>query len=89
MDQLTKDCIAARKAGLTYGKYIASLPPAPAAVRFPKEQVRGQEKRGLCRVCGKPIPTGSKKRVFCSGDCAHAGRLAQIEAHHKKYQTKK
>ena len=87
MDQLTDDCIAARKAGLSYGKYIASLPPA--AVRFPKEQAKGQEKRGLCRVCGQPIPAGSKKRVFCSGDCAHAGRLAQIDAHHKKHRTKK
>lgn len=88
MDQLTKDCIAARKAGLTYGKYIATLPPAPAAVRFPKEQAKGQEKRCMCKVCGKPIPTGSKQRVYCSVECAHAGQNAQKKANYKKYKTK-
>ena len=89
MDQLTRDCIAARKAGVSYGKYIASLPQTPAAVRFPKEQTKGQEKRRMCGVCSQPIPERSKLRVYCSIACAEIGRRAQIDEHHKKRRGKK
>ena len=70
MDQLTLDCIAARRAGLTYGQYIATKPIPPAAVRFPKEAARGQEKRLVCALCGEEIPSNTKRRKYCSPKCA-------------------
>ena len=70
MDQLTLDCIAARRAGLSYGQYIATKPTPPAAVRFPKQGARGQEKRKVCILCGGEIPSNVKRRKYCSPKCA-------------------
>ena len=73
MDQLTLDCIAARKAGMTYGKWKALQPVgAPVAVveiepeEVPKRAVR------TCKNCGREVPAimhGSVK--YCSIDCKY------------------
>lgn len=63
MDQLTKDCIAARKAGLSYGKWKALQAPQKPK----KEKEKHSDK--FCRVCGAMIPKTSKRMAFCSYDC--------------------
>lgn len=40
MDQLTRDAIAAQKAGLSYGRYMATKEQKPSAVRYPKKQAQ-------------------------------------------------
>lgn len=65
MDQLTKDCIAARKAGMTYGKWKALQPPREMK---PKQKAEKPSNK-RCRVCGKAIPMTSKRMVYCSDEC--------------------
>lgn len=91
MDQLDKDAVAATRAGMSYGQYIAKCkPPAAPAVRFPKkkaEPARGQEKRPLCAICGEPIPSTSKNRKYCGPDCSYAAMRQQqrvIEARRRE-----
>ena len=64
MDQLTKDCIEARKAGMTYGKWKAMQPPKKTPDRV-EEEPSGK----YCRVCGKMIPLMSPRKVYCSNAC--------------------
>lgn len=75
MDQLSLDCAAAKRLGLSYGNYIALYKPKqPAAVRHPKqqeqEQARGQQKRPLCAICGAPILQNAARRKYCSAECS-------------------
>ena len=65
MDQLTKDCIEARKAGMTYGKWKAMQPPRKKAPKKEEEKPSGK----YCRVCGKMIPLTSPRKVYCSDAC--------------------
>lgn len=65
MDQLTKDCIEARKAGMSYGKWKAMQPPRKKA---PDQEEENQSDK-YCRVCGTMIPKTSKRLVYCSYDC--------------------
>ena len=65
MDQLTKDCIEARKAGLSYGKWKAMQPPREMK---PKQKAEKPSNK-RCRVCGKEIPMTSKRMVYCSDEC--------------------
>ena len=67
MDQLTKDCIEARKAGMTYGKWKAMQPRKEKA---PEQVVEEEKPSGkYCRVCGKMIPKTSPRKVYCSNAC--------------------
>ena len=71
MDQLSADALAAKRLGLSYGKYIAlHRPEKPRAERYPKRNQRGQEKRPLCVVCGAQIPANSHRRKYCSPACS-------------------
>ena len=66
MDQLTKDCIEARKAGMTYGKWKAMQPPKK---KTPEQEEAEKPSGKYCRVCGKMIPATSKRKVYCSNTC--------------------
>ncbi len=88
MDQLTKDCIEARKAGLTYGKYMAKKEIKPAAVRFPKKAEK--PKKPVCVLCGNEIPAGSKRRKYCSAECADiVGDRQRRDAQARNREAKK
>lgn len=65
MDQLTLDCIEARKAGMTYGRWKALQPPKEKA----PDQVEEEPSGKYCRVCGKMIPRTSPRKVYCSNTC--------------------
>lgn len=84
MDQLSRDARAARKLGLSYGKYIALYKPKqPPAERYPKKSEQSdQEPR--CAFCGKIIPKNGKNRKYCSGACADEARRQQHDDSAKK-----
>lgn len=65
MGQLTKDCIEARKAGMSYGKWKAMQPPKQKPPKQKEEKPSGK----YCRVCGTMIPLFGKRKVFCSDEC--------------------
>lgn len=88
MDQLTKDCIAARKAGMTYGKWKALHYVPPVEVVIPKQEkpeATPKEVR-VCRICGTVLP-GDKHKLarYCSPECiAEGNRQFQNAYYHRK-----
>ena len=84
MDQLTRDSIAARKAGMTYGQWKALHPSTKvdAAPVTPEK---------ACEICGKEIITrasgcGYQRVRYCSEACAYQ---AQMERMRRRYHEKK
>ena len=65
MDRLTRDCIAARLHGMTYGKYKAMQGYTEIKAR---EEI-DTTKVKFCRKCGKPFTPGKHYRVYCSTEC--------------------
>lgn len=66
MDQLSKDAMAARRRGLSYGQYMAQKEQKPPPVRYPKKKPAAEKK---CVICGQPLTPGRRKK-FCSDECA-------------------
>ena len=73
MDRLTLDCIAAQKAGMTYGKWKALHPHTSEAVatKTPTKCAR------LCSVCGMEIPSSYHGKLYCGEECAYEAKLAR------------
>ena len=75
MDQLTRDCIAARKAGMTYGKWKALHPGVvPVAEPEPEEVPEEMPKRAvrICPICGGNVPSDMHGSVkYCSVECKY------------------
>ena len=96
MDQLTRDCIAARQAGMSYGKWKALHYVPPVEVETPKQEeqeepeVAPKEVR-VCRICGKPIPPEKRKDTrYCSQECiAEGNRQFQNAYYHRKKERMK
>lgn len=90
MDQLTRDCIAARNAGMTYGKWMA-LHYVPPVIVIPQEEVeepvpevKEEKPKRLCRTCGKEIKGHANKR-YCDDACKYeAFKVWQRERYHRK-----
>ena len=73
MDQLSKDAADARKAGLTYGKYMATKTkqeekPKPKPKKKPAEGPR-------CVICGMLIPPKTHRHRYCSAVCADRAQV--------------
>jgi hypothetical protein len=65
MDNLTKDVIAAEKAGMSYGKWKATHPYTnPDSENYGKKTVMCK-----CKICGKEFEWVGRKRVACSDAC--------------------
>ena len=92
VDQLTQDCIAARKAGMTYGKWKAMHYVPPVEVEIPKQEVKPEPKvkkeapKRVCRYCGKEFVVGHRQMWHCSEDCSYESQKARQKA---KYWMKK
>ena len=72
-----RDARAARKLGLSYGKYIALYKPKqPPAERFPKKAAKDSAEVH-CELCGKLIPAAIKGRKYCGPECADEARRQQ------------
>lgn len=68
---LVEDSIAARAAGMSYGKYILMhRPQAPVRVIVPEPEITDAEKSELiqCRYCGK-LFVKERNRRYCSEAC--------------------
>ena len=89
MDQLTLDCIAAQKAGMTYGKWKALQPRVevviPQEPELPEDEseVNKEPPKRLCRACGKVITTLYRKN-YCSDKCQYEGHKANARACYRR-----
>ena len=65
MDNLTKDAIAAEKAGMSYGKWKAQNPfTNPDNPNYGRKTVLC-----TCKICGKEFEWIGRRRVACSDAC--------------------
>lgn len=62
LDNLTRDAIAAQRAGMTYGKHKAMRNDG-------EEEIVPPVRDRICPVCGRPFPPTSGRRKFCSKEC--------------------
>ena len=92
MDQLTRDSIAAQKAGMSYGKWkalhyrpevipVAVVEPEPVVVPEVK-----QTPERICAICGEKLPRGRRSDAkYCSPFChAEANRRCAYAYYHRK-----
>ena len=92
MDQLTQDCIAARKAGMSYGKYMATMYTPPVihpVVEVEPELAEPKETaiKRVCKNCGKEIPRNARSdRRHCDDECRYEWnkKLALARYHKNK-----
>ena len=80
MDQLTRDCIAARKAGMTYGKW-KSLQPH---IEVEKPAQEDLVPKRVCRHCGKEFTVEKGRRYYCDYDCYYEAGKVRIMANYRK-----
>jgi hypothetical protein len=83
MDQTTKDAIAADKAGMSYGQWIAIHKPPQ---KKPVKQVN-EEGCPVCKVCGKVMVNVRKNRMYCSHDCYAIAMSARARDRYRKKVT--
>lgn len=85
MDNLTKDVLAAERAGMSYGKWRASHPHTrPDPNRHTPRQPVGP-RTGLCKICGSTFEYSGPTRVTCSEKCR--GELHRLN--NRNYRARK
>ena len=100
MDQLTRDCIAAQKAGMSYGRWKALHYVPPVEVEMPKQEVEPEVKpepevkkeapKRVCIRCGKEFIGGHGNRKYCGSVCKQeADMVRQNEWQKAKYWRKR
>lgn len=73
MDNLSKDAIAAQRAGVSYGQYMARQRDM-GRVRPPekKEETNPRLKHELvCAICGAKFKSVTRMRKYCSDSCKY------------------
>lgn len=90
MDKLTMDAIAARKAGMSYGKYKAAH-PGTYLTSVEIEPPKPPKPEPLCRSCarcGKMLEVDAQKRKrYCSIECANATAKERDAELRRKYRA--
>ena len=84
MPNLTRDAVAARQMGMTYGQYIAYKENQELRAR--QTAVLKHERLPVCACCGEPISKGSRSRKYCGQTCADRMRDRQRREHQKRRQ---
>lgn len=70
-DRLAQEALAATKANMSYGNWKAQQSaPKPTEKQPPKRKKATAGPRPLCRICGKAIPELTRRRTYCSPECA-------------------
>ena len=84
MDELSRAAKAARRAGMSYGKYMAMLRGTPV-VRAPKEQEQERPRERRCKACGALLIGRSSRAMFCNQNCKK--RWYNREGRHEQAQV--
>jgi len=92
LDNLTKDAIAAEKAGMSYGQWKAQHPHTgeTQSIFAPTPLVEGAPGVVRCGVCGKMFHyCKSGKRKYCSPECSYEANLRQTRERERRYALNK
>lgn len=101
MDNLTRDAIAAQRAGMTYGKYMAMRDDREQ--KMPRQRTRPEvELRKkfnpnpkipvkVCGFCGKEFPTAGRSVncKYCGLDCANMANKVRSREYTRKKRALK
>lgn len=72
-DNLAKDAMLARKAGMTYGQWKALQP----VVKFERKP---DERECVCEFCGKTfVKLTNQKRKYCDWTCSNNAANARLK----------
>ena len=84
MDQLTMDCIAAQKAGMSYGMWKALHPHT--RVEPPKPEVAPvSEVPRYCLTCGELLsPYDHRNKLYCCPECSYEAKKARGREFYKR-----
>ena len=83
MDNLTACAIAASRAGMSYGQYMATRTGAPIIPKRVAPPVPVEEMH-YCKECGKPFEYGGKHRNYCSVECVAANNVRRNREHARR-----
>ena len=78
-ESIVKVAIMARRAGMSYGAYVAQNPhglPRDEAGLHTRVNIPGEQR--FCYVCGTALPRGN--RNYCSPECREIGQVAAYYA---------
>ena len=97
LDRLTRDAIAAQKAGMTYGKYKALHPHTPEEddedeTTAPLPVSACPEKSVVtCKQCGRSFTVGPKQtnKLYCSDECREKHSKSRNNARRRRPQPGK
>lgn len=94
---LTEDCIEARKAGLSYGQYMAmkykpkpapkKAEPKPTHTQKPFQKLAPGDR--VCIICGNKFYTSVSHKLCCSRECsAERNRISARERSKAVYRKR-
>ena len=67
-DNLALDCMAARAAGMSYGKWKALKEQKPKTKHKQEENIRDDDMK-ICEYCKKEFEPSRKTQRFCCDQC--------------------
>lgn len=82
MDNLARDAILARKAGMTYGRWKAKQKPE----KVEKKEI--PEGWKVCPQCGKPFKPAHGKE-YCNNECRIQAYAPKANERYKEYMARK
>ena len=85
-ESIVKVAIMARRAGMSYGAYVAQNPhglPRDEAGMHAKVNIPGVQR--YCYVCGTPLPPGN--RNYCTQECRMVGMRMKAQERERKRQA--
>lgn len=86
MDRLTSDAVAARQAGMSYGKWKAAQERTEPLTPPPDVSGIDPEKLRYCKYCRAPFEKGKYHRRFCSRECSE--KYDKTRKRENRYRSK-
>ena len=84
MDALTRDALAARAAGMSYGKYKSLQPPASAPAKEEKKTEKQGKYNKTCALCGAEFIAVRVNQKYCGDYCRNQVKNAAYRAKYRK-----
>ena len=82
MDNLTKDVLAAERAGMSYGQWKALHPKTKPDTKRRATKEDGAKVYRNCRICGARFEIKYPNHIMCSDEC----RLISERNYNRQYQ---